>query len=152
MSGGGDGGLEPFVPPEDEYEDVDPPEGARDANAADDTPDAVSPRNQARQRNKRKLEQQNLADFWKRTLGDPVGRRAMWGILDSLKTFETRFACSPAGFPCPEATWFQAGEQATGQRLYHSFMKFDLEGTWLMLKEHHPDFVPPRKPPRSTPP
>lgn len=149
---GGDEPLAPFVPPPEEYEDEEVVEGARDQNAADETPDAVSPRAQARQKQSKKFREQQLADFWKRTLSDPVGRMAMWGILDSLRTFETRFACGPAGFPCPEATWFQAGEQATGQRLYHSFMKFDLEGTWLMLKEHHPDFVAPRKPARSTPP
>lgn len=149
--------IEPFEPPEDEYEDI-PGRQAElaldnpklDGRNADTTPDAADPRGQQRIRQKKKFQVQQSADFWQRVFSDPVGRRVMWEMLESMHTFETRFACTPAGFPCAEATWFQAGEHETGQRLYHTFMRHDFEGCALMLREYHPDFVQ-RQPKRTTP-
>lgn len=86
--------------------------------------------------------------FWKQIFAHPVGRREMWGILDNAHTFETRFACSPTGFPQPEATWFHAGEKEVGLRLYRSWLVLDAEGVLTMQREHDPDFRKPERPKR----
>lgn len=135
--------IEPFIPPEDEYEDK-PELPMRDSGAVDETPNATDPVAMAEIKQKKKLFAYQAAEFWKKVFSDDIGRRVMWEILSSLHTFETRFACTPAGFPCTESTWFHAGEQAFGERLYHTFLKHDFEGTHMMLKEHHPDFIPPK--------
>lgn len=132
--------IKPFIPPPDEYEDV-PEIETRDEAATDDTPSATDTRDMARRRNTKKFQEQQVTEFWQRILGDPIGRRVMWGILDGFHAFETKFACTPAGFSSPESTWFHAGQQDCGLRLYHTFMRFDLEGTNRMLQEYHPDFV-----------
>jgi hypothetical protein len=79
--------------------------------------------------------------FWKSVFADEIGRREMWGILQAAHAFEERFACGPNGFPQPEATWFQAGIQSVGQRLFQSWMLLDREGVFLMLDEHDPRFT-----------
>jgi hypothetical protein len=94
-----------------------------------------------KRKDKLSLQQQQSVAFWHRVFADPIGRREMWGILQACHAFEERFACGPNGFPQPEATWFHAGEQAIGQRLYRSWARLDRAGVFLMHDEHDPDFV-----------
>lgn len=135
---------EPFVPPEDEYEDVDALGQPTDDQAVDETPSATDPKDQARRRRSHAVEAENLARFWHDLMENPIGRLAMWRWLQALHAFETQFATA-AGFPQPEATWFKFGEQQSGQRLYQTLMKHNLEATNRMLIEHHPDFAAPPK-------
>ena len=86
--------------------------------------------------------------FWSQVFAHPVGRREMWGILQATHAFEERFACGPNGFPQPEATWFHAGEQALGQRMFFSWQRLDPQGVLLMLQEYHPHFAKPKPPKR----
>jgi hypothetical protein len=91
-------------------------------------------RKQRKVRNKIKL-----ADaFWRGVFADETGRAEMWKLLQDTHAFEERFACGPNGFPQPEATWFGAGEQAFGMRLYQSWCLIDLPGVMLMHQEHDP--------------
>ena len=86
--------------------------------------------------------------FWKEAFGNPFVRQEMWGILADAHTFEERFACGPNGFPQPEATWFHAGEQAFGLRLFLRWQQLDPDGVRLMLMEHDPRFKKPPPPKR----
>lgn len=117
---------------------------SRDAEAKDETPDASNPKSLARVKQKKEFKDNQVSDFWKRTLADPIGRMVLWDLLRSMHTFEDRFACAPSGAPCTEATWFQAGEKEIGQRLFKTLMKHDIAATHLMLTEHDPEFKPPK--------
>lgn len=85
------------------------------------------------------------AQFWRRVLADPIGRRELWQILANGHAFETRFECGPNGTPQSEATWFEAGAQAFAFNLYRSWQRMDPVGTLRMLLEHDPVMVPPPK-------
>lgn len=145
------------MPPADEYEDQtslgleEPPPKQENPYAGDDTPDAADPKQYARAMQKRRFQLQELGKFWATTLETPLGRLAMWELLQSMHTFEQRFAATPgSGFPQPEATWFYMGERECGQRLNDTLQRHNYLGHYQMLKEHHPDFVE-RKPKRSKP-
>jgi hypothetical protein len=146
---------EPYVPPADEYEDI--PEDreeeprALDARPRDDgTIDLTDPVAQRTARASQKRLDREVAEYWKRQLDDKIGRRALWELLVSFHAFETRFSIGNSGFPCPEATWFQAGESSAGQRLFMSLQRHNFAGAHQMLIEHNPDFAPPKKPKRVT--
>ncbi len=79
--------------------------------------------------------------YWRRQLADPVGRREIWALIQSAHAFEERFACGPNGAPQPESTWFQAGEQSFGLRLYLKLQQIDREGIWLAQNEHDPRYA-----------
>ncbi len=102
--------------------------------------DAGEPETLARSKLRVRKKLRKAADFWREVLSDPVGRAEMWELLASAHTFETRFACGPNGFPQPESTWFQAGEQDYGLRLFLKWQVMDPAGTLLMLQEHDPRF------------
>ena len=125
--------AEPDELEEGEEENTPPP-------AEDAQPNAADPKAVREQRRRAKRADDKATDFWRRVFADPVGRREMWQLLDELHTFETRFACGPNGFPQVEATWFHAGEQNFGLRLYHSWLRLDHEGVRLMHTEHDPRF------------
>lgn len=114
---------------ESDAQDGDEPE------AVDETPDAADPVSIARQQKKLKYDQANIDLFWQRVLSEPIGRRVLWDLLRSLHTFEERSACTPAGFPAPEMTWYQAGERDVGLRLYRTLLKADFPGLHLMHEE-----------------
>ena len=124
-------------PDDDEDAAEQPPEDAQ-PNAAD--PKALKEQHRKARRNK-----DQAKDFWRRVFGDEVGRREMWRLLQELHTFEERFACGPNGFPQPEATWFHAGEQAFGMRLYQSWVLIDREAIFRMHDENDPRFAKPRR-------
>jgi hypothetical protein len=95
-------------------------------NAADD-------RKMKRRRQKIQSAEKQEAEFWRQAMSSEVGRRSIWKLLIQANCFEQRFACGPNGFPQTEATWFQAGEQSFGLRLYHMLARND---RILLLKMH----------------
>lgn len=108
----------------------------------DSAADAVAIRRMARRASRRKAQARK---FWQAVLADKTGRQEIWGLLQSAHTFEERFACGPNGFPQDYATWFHAGEQAFGLRLFMSLQAMDRDGVWKMLDEHDPRFAKPRR-------
>ena len=94
-----------------------------------------------KQRTRSRLQTKQSAAFWQRIFGTEVGRRELWRVLESAGTFQTPFACGPTGFPQPEATWFRAGQQELGLRLFFSWQRLDPGGVLLMQQEHDPRFV-----------
>jgi hypothetical protein len=110
----------------------------------DESEDAGESAFYERKLNKQEREQLEARKFWKAAFSTPVGRRELWGILQATHAFEERFACGPNGFPQTEATWFHAGQQAFGQRLFLSWQVFDPEGVFLMQQEHDARFARPK--------
>lgn len=91
-------------------------------------------------------EKREAEDFWRAIFSTEVGRAQMWQIIGvQAHAFNERFACGPNGFPQGDATWFAAGEQALGQRLYQSWFLIDPKGVMLMLQEHDTRFPKPDK-------
>ena len=101
-------------------------------------PNAGDRGTQARARRDARKRDREDADFWLRALSDPIGRRCLWDILQSTHAFDERFGVGPNGFPQPEATWMNAGEQRAGFRLYRSWMRYSPEGVLLMMQENDP--------------
>jgi hypothetical protein len=114
-------------------DDIEPAAEAEEPNTED-----VGSHRGIRNRKKRlEHERKQAEEFWRAIFANPIGRREMWGILQACHTFEERFACGPTGFPQPEATWFEAGQQSFGQRLYHSWAMIDRAGVLLMFEEQN---------------
>lgn len=128
-------------------DDDDLPEAMPDAAApaGEQAVDAATPQGLKRQRNKAERERLEADVFWKRVFADPIGRRELWYLLAACHTFEERFACGPSGFPQPEATWFHAGEQSVGLRLYQHWLAHHRDGVALMHDEHDPRFAKPEQ-------
>lgn len=104
--------------------------------------DAGEPSAVRKRETKAQIKQRRADEWWRRILADPVGRLEMWGIIQSeCHAFEERFACGPNGFPQAEATWFEAGRQSVGQRLFLTLMARDPVNTMLMLTEYDPRFA-----------
>ena len=99
---------------------------------------AADPKSVKRARSRAKLKEEEAGDFWRRALGTEVGRRELWGVLAAAHAFDERFSCGPNGFPQPEATWFEAGQQAFGFRLYRSWLRLAPDGVALMMQENDP--------------
>ena len=110
----------------------------------DEIPNAASPAAVRTQKTKASRAKGRAAEFWTSVLADPVGRAEIWGLLTQAGTFEERFACGPTGFPQTEATWFHAGEQAMGMRLFQSLIVIDRAGVFRMMDEHDPRFAKPK--------
>ena len=113
---------------------------------------AAEPASLRKARARASLRKEEASDFWRRALGSEVGRRELWGVLASAHAFDERFACGPNGFPQPEATWFEAGQQALGFRLYLSWLRLAPEGVGLMMAENHPALADPKRRPPSRKP
>ena len=79
-------------------------------------------------------------DFWKRVLGDRVGREMVWELLISCHAFDTFFPCGPTGFPDPNAAFFMAGCQSIGLKIYRDLQVMDFDGIRLMHNENDPRF------------
>ena len=103
-------------------------------------PNAASPAAVKRRQSKQKLQIRDENNFWKSVFADPIGRRAMWNLLQETKINETVFACGPNGFPQPEATWFNLGKQELGHRLLRSWTLIDRDGVFAMQDENDPAF------------
>lgn len=129
----------------------DPPAGSRDDGAVVATDDASDPKAVARRARKAKQKDDDRGAFWRRTLADPIGRLVIWELLQDCRTFQVTFAVTPAGFPCPEQTWFHAGQKDIGERLYRSLLRIDRLAVVQIHDEHDPLYATPKltKPQRS---
>lgn len=107
--------------------------------------DAASPKQLRNKERRLAREARETQEFWSSVFATPVGRREMWKLLTSAHTFDERFACGPNGFPQPEATWFQAGEQSFGQRVYRTWARDHRVEVLLMHDENDPAFVKAKK-------
>lgn len=116
---------------------VDEPETERPAETTGAV-NVADPSSIRRVRRKKQSEEDQQLEFWTELLSTPLGRREMWGILDSGHAFQERFATGPNGFPQPEASWCEAGEQRLAFRLYLSWLRLAPDGVQLMLRENHP--------------
>jgi hypothetical protein len=104
--------------------------------------DAGNPRSVRRRKVKKELQEREADRFWReRVFNDEIGRREMWAILREAHTFEERFACGPNGFPQVEATWFEAGKQSLGQRIYQTWLLRYPELVMAMHRENDPRFA-----------
>ena len=113
------------------------------------TVDAASPAGLRQQRRTVKRAAEETKDFWKRVFAEPVGRREMWGLLNNdFHAFTSVFSASPTGFPDPNASWYQRGQQDMGMWLYHRWMALEPEGVRLMHVENDPRFAKPKLPRR----
>lgn len=127
---------DPSTPPDDEDDGTAPAEQPTDDAASTTT---------AKQRQTRiVVEREQVRKFWSEAMRHPVGQRVLWQLLADLHTFEERFACGPNGFPQPEATWFHAGEQAVGLRLYRSLAIYDRDALFAMQDKYDPAFAKPK--------
>ncbi len=113
------------------------PEG-EPSDEAEPSVNAAEPKSLKAARTRAKLRKEQTSDVVRRAFSTEPGRRERWEILQTAHTFEERFACGPNGFPQPEATWFEAGQQALGFRLYRSWMRLAPEGVALMMIENDP--------------
>ena len=117
---------------------------APEAEPINTIPNAADAQGIARARQVSRFKGDQRGDFWRKTMADKVGRMVMWELLTSMGTFTDRFASTPAGFECRDATMFQAGEKATGQRLYSTLMLHDHAAVYLMHTEHDSYFIKPK--------
>jgi hypothetical protein len=108
--------------------------------------DAADEKKVARRRQKLKSNEKEEAEFWRQAMNSEVGRRAIWKLLTEAHIFEQRFACGPNGFPQTEATWFQAGVQDFGLRLYHMLGRNDRVLLLKMHDENDPYYSSNKKP------
>ena len=106
---------------------------------------AVDPATIKRAGDQAKREAAEAEEFWAGVFRSAVGRREMWRLLQVTHAFEERFACGPNGFPQVEATWFHAGEQAVGQRLYQTWLRRDPLSVSAMHAENDPNWPKPTK-------
>lgn len=107
-------------------------------------PNAADEAGQRKVKRESRRSKEQAKDFWRRVLADPIGPREIWALLQSCHTFEERFACGPNGFPQVEATWFEAGQQAFGQRLYQTLILYDREAVFKMHDQFDPRFAKPK--------
>jgi hypothetical protein len=127
------------IEPDDDLED------GTEQGPASVNDDAASPKGIENKARRIAREQREAHEFWRGVFASPVGRREMFAILQSAHAFEDRFACGPNGFPQAEATWFQAGEHAFGQRLYLTWAKNHRVEILLMHDENDARFADPKK-------
>ena len=88
--------------------------------------------------------QEQIDNFWRRTMADEVGRRVVWGLLTSCHFLEERFMVAPAGVPDSIATVYERGARDVGQRLHHRLMVLAPAELVGMHIEHDPRFARPR--------
>ncbi len=111
-----------------------------------ETVSADNPETERKRRTRIKREFDEAVTFWQSALSTEIGRREIWKLLSEAHTFEDRFACGPNGFPQVEATWFQAGEKAFGQRLWLTLQRYDLDAVLAMHREHDGRLAKPNVP------
>ncbi len=111
-----------------------------DGELPSDIPNVVDEKAIRKRRLTQKQAERQDNDWILGTLRSEVGRRFLWNLLSACHTFDERFACGPNGFPQPEATWFEAGQQAFGLRLYHSWLRVDPLAISAMHRECDPRF------------
>jgi hypothetical protein len=111
------------------------------SGANPDLPDAADPAKTKKRQISQKLKEEQNRNWWMAALGDEVGRRCLWNVLTSARTFEEPFAITGTGFPHHEATWFIAGKQKIGLDLYHTWLRLDPLAVSAMHRENDPRFI-----------
>ena len=105
-------------------------------------PDASAERRKlSRKQAKADRDREEEDGFWRTSLASPIGRRALFKLMQQEGLFEQPFACGPNGFPQPEATWFKAGRQSVIRDLHSRLQMLDHGAVYDMLCENHPAFV-----------
>lgn len=127
-------------------DDEQGPEPSDDAQSDTGPVDAADPVAHRKRLTKAALHHREVERFWQRVFDDPVGRAAMWGILQQAGTFEDRFGVGPNGFPQPEQSWFHMGARSLGLRLFLSWGALARNGVMMMQDEHDPRFTRPKMP------
>ncbi len=127
-------------------DDLSPDDDDNELPTGQRTVDASSRRGLSKQRREQIERRNEAAMFWKQAFAHEIGRRELWNLLQELHPFETKFGCTPTGFPNPEATWAAHGEQQAGLRIFQSWLILDRDGTLLMQSENDPRFAPPAQP------
>ncbi len=89
---------------------------------------AVDPKDAKKRENRKKLQAREDADFIRRALADPAGRRFFWGLFKDAGTFEEKYGFGPYGHPNDAATWRYAGQKDFGLQLYHRLCALDRAG------------------------
>lgn len=112
-------------------------EGLTEATAGNS---AVDEGQRKRRESKKTRQEREDREFFRMVTMSEAGRRLLWSILLEAHAFETMFPCGPTGFPNEHATWFQAGQQELGQRLFQSWFTRAPEPMMLMLREHDKRF------------
>lgn len=105
---------------------------------------ASDPKRMKAQRKRQARTKNQGEEFWKAAISTETGRREIFDLLRQAGTFEERFACGPNGFPQPEATWFNAGQKAFGERFYLSLARIDRAAVLAMHDENDARFVKPK--------
>ena len=88
---------------------------------------------------RKRIEELESRRFWRGVFNDPVGRREMWTLLNDVGTFQTKFMCTPVGFPDPNATWFEAGKKSVGEWLMKLMLRKARAGFLRMQEEFDPE-------------
>lgn len=101
---------------------------------------AVDPKDAKKREARKKVQAREDADFVRRMLADPAGRRFVWGLLRDAGTFEEKYGFGPTGFPHPEATWRYAGQKDFGLQLYLRLAALDRAGVLSLHDEFDPRF------------
>lgn len=96
---------------------------------------AVDPKETKKREARKKVLAREDADFIRRMLADPAGRRFMWGLLKDAGTFEEKYGFGPYGHPNREATWRYAGQKDFGLQLYHRLCALDRAGVLSLHDE-----------------
>lgn len=104
-------------------------------------PNAANPVEIKKRRERRKIDDQGEVRLIREILANPIGRSFLWRIIHGAGTFEERFPVGLNGSPIDQEIWFNAGQQAFGQRLYQTWDFLDHDGVSLMLREHDPRFL-----------
>ena len=121
-------------------DDDDPQIDGDDPAPEPEIGDAADPRKLKAKKSLAKTEADEEREFIFRALGDRVGRRYLWNLLQAGKFSENSFAVGPNGFPQSEATWFAAGARDFAQRLHDSWQIVNFEGVHMMRCENDPLF------------
>ena len=101
---------------------------------------AVDPKESRKRTNRKKLQAREDAEFVRRMLADPAGRRFVWGLIRDAGTFEEKYGFGPYGHPNTAASQFYAGQRDFGMRLYHRLAMLDRAGLLSLHDEFDPRF------------
>lgn len=119
----------------------DEPEIVNEETLAATQPSSVdTARNKRRETKAKRKEREDREFFWM-VVKSETGRRFLHSILRDAHAFEVRFGVGPNGFPQPEATWFNFGEQQFGQRLYQTWHLKAPNEIMQMLAENEPKYM-----------
>jgi len=101
---------------------------------------AVDPKEAKKRESRKKILAREDAEFIRRMLADPAGKRFVWGLIEDAGTFKEKYGFGPYGHPNPQASWFYAGQRDFGMRLYHRLSALDRAGVLALHDEFDPRF------------